>query len=92
MELIHECVPNKVVLIRPNDKPWYDSTIRSYTRRDRLKRKAVKTTRTEDWRKYKNMRNKVNNLKKYAKERFFNNIENTLIETSDLNPKAYWQL
>ena len=89
----YECVPNKVVLIRPNDKPWYDSTIRSYTRRrDRLKRKAVKTTRREDWRKYKNMRNKVNNLKKYAKERFFNNIENTLIETSDLNPKAYWQL
>ena len=81
------------MLIRPNDKPWYDSTIRSYTRRrDRLKRKAVKTTRTEDWRKYKNMRNKVNNLKKYARERFFNNIENTLIETSDLNPKVYWQL
>ena len=65
MELVHECVPNKVVLIRPNDKPWFDSTIHSYTRkRDRLKRKAVRTPRTEDWRKYKNMRNKVNDLKK----------------------------
>ena len=78
MELVHECVPNKVVLIRRNDKSWYDSTIRSYTRkRDRLKRKAVRTIRTEDWRKYKNMHNKVNNLKKYAKGRIFNNIENT---------------
>ena len=38
------------------------------------------------------MRDKVNNLKKYAKERFFNNIDNTLIESSDLNPKAYRQL
>ena len=95
MELVHECVPNKIVHIRPNDKPWYDSTIRSYTRkRDRLKWKGVRTTRTEDWRKYENMCNKVNNLnlKKYANERFFNNIENTLIETSNLNPKAYWQL
>ena len=35
------------------------------------------------------MRNKVNDLKKYAKERFFDNTENTLIESSDLNPKVF---
>ena len=97
MELIHECVTNKVVLIRPNDKSWYNSSIRSYARkRDPLKRKAVRTVRTaqtEDWRKCKNMRNKDKNLKKkYPKERFSNNVENTLFESSDLNPKAYWQL
>ena len=100
MEIIHECVLNKVVLIHPSDKPWYDFTIPSYTRkRDRLKRKAVRTIRTEDWCKYENMRNKVNNLQKYAKKKkkkrkkkkIFNNIENNLIKSSDLNPKAYWQ-
>ena len=41
------------------------------------------------------MRNTVNNLKKRAKEIFLNNLitfENTFIEFSNLNPKAYRQL
>ena len=38
------------------------------------------------------MRNKVENLKTYAKERLFNSIINTLIDSSDLYPKAYRQL
>lgn len=93
MNLVRECVPSKIVLIRPNDKPWYDSVIRTFSRkRDRLKRKAVKSGILSDWCKYKKMRNKVNNLKKHAKERFYNNIENSLIESSSTNPKQYWKL
>ena len=30
--------------------------------------------------------------KKERKRKIFNNIENTFIESSDLNLKAYWQL
>ena len=37
----HLHIPNKIVTIRRNDKPWYDNTIRRETRkRDRLKRNA----------------------------------------------------
>lgn len=93
MNLVRECVPSKIVLIRPNDKPWYDSIIRSSSRkRDRLKRKAVKSGSFNDWCKYKQLRNKVNNLKKHAKECFFNNIEENLIESSASNPRHYWKL
>ena len=93
IHFIKQCVPNKEVIIRPNDKPWYDSTIRSHTRkRDRAKKKALKSGSLTDWKSFKRLRNKVNNLKKHAKERFYNNIENTLIESHVNNPKLYWKL
>ena len=58
------CIPHKDVVIRPDDKPWYDSEIRKYSRkRDRQKLKAVKTSLQNDWKKYKMLRNIVNNLK-----------------------------
>ena len=32
MEFVNQCIPHKDVTIRPNDKPWYDSEIRKYSR------------------------------------------------------------
>ena len=74
MELLNQCIPHKDVTIRPNDKPWYDSEIRIYSKkRDRQKTKAVKSALQSDWTKSKTLRNKVNNLTKHAKETFYNN-------------------
>ena len=85
-------IPHKQVTIRPNDKPWYDSEIRKYSRlRDRLKRKSIQTKLPNDWIKYKQLRNKVNNLKKHAKETFFGNLENSLNDLTENNPKKYWK-
>ena len=70
---MQQCVPSKEVTIRRSDKSWYDSEIRLYSRRrDRQKAKAIMTKRTDDWAKYKHLRNKVNNLKTHAKEKFLN--------------------
>ena len=45
MEFVNLSIPHKDVMIRPNDKPWYDSEIRRYSsKRDRLKTKAVRTS------------------------------------------------
>ena len=61
----HECILSKEVKVRSDDKPWYDNEIRRFSRkRDRLKTAAIKSKRPEDWRKCKDIRNKVNNLKK----------------------------
>ena len=58
------------VTIRPNDRPWFDSETRKHTRhRDRQKHVATKYCRLTDWIKYKQLRNKVNYLKKAAKQR-----------------------
>ena len=64
MEFVNMSIPHNDVTIRPSDKPWYDSEIRRHSRkRDRQKKKAVRTSRQSDWAKYKTLRNKVNNLK-----------------------------
>ena len=46
-EFCKECIPRKKVLIRPNDKPWFNSELRYNIRlRDRLRKKAFKQTIT----------------------------------------------
>jgi len=43
------------------------------------------------WSKYKRLRNKVNNLKKNAKQHFFTNIENYIENLRVGNSKCYWK-
>ena len=38
------------------------------------------------------MRNKVNNLKRHAKERFYSNIETNLIDSSSNNKRDFWKI
>ena len=44
-----------------------------------------------NWSKYKKLRNKVNNLKIFAKRRFFTNIESKIEDFSVNNTKHYWK-
>ena len=63
MDLDKSCDPNKEVTIRPGDKPWYDSEIKKFSKlRNRIKSKAIKSSKEFDWTKYKHLRNKVNNM------------------------------
>ena len=45
-----------------------------------------------DFRHYKNLRNKVNNMKKIAIANYYNNIESNLINASNKSSKIYWKL
>ena len=63
MDFIRQCIPSKRITVRNDDKPWYDSTIRKYSKlREKQKIKASRSKRAEDWIEYKKLRNKVNNL------------------------------
>ena len=74
LKMVKLCIPSKTLVVRPNDKPWYDSEIRHFSsKRDRVKTKIAKTGSLILREKYRKLRNKVNNLKKQAKEKFFNN-------------------
>ena len=44
-------------------------------KRDRVKNKLIKSGTNYLREKYRKLRNKVNNLKKHAKEKFYNNLE-----------------
>jgi hypothetical protein len=60
---------------------WMTSEIRKEIRiRDRVRKKYIKDKRGTNERKYKNQRNKVNNLKKSAKENFYVSINESLSE------------
>ena len=93
MEFVNLSIPHKDVTSRPNDKPWYDSEIRRNSRkRDRQKQKAVRTSKQSDWAKCKTLRNKVNNLKKHAKESFDDNLELSLLTNFSNNKKEFWKI
>ena len=50
LNFLNLCIPNKEVTIRLNDKPWYDSEIRTLSRkRDRQKAITVSSKNANDW-------------------------------------------
>ena len=92
-DFVNSSVPSKNVLIRPDDKPWYDSEIRSLSRkRDRLKRKFKKSSNLNILARYKFYRNKVNNLKRHAKEQFYNNLELSISDFHSNDKKQFGRL
>ena len=50
-----ECIPSKNFVIRPDDKPWYDSELRRFTNYRNRQRKIAMRLKTDiSWNKYKN--------------------------------------
>jgi hypothetical protein len=65
------CIPSKAILIREKDKPCFSSEIRKEIHiRDRLRKTLLKSQNENNIINYKKQRNKVNNMKKIAKEKF----------------------
>lgn len=94
LQFCKRSIPRKNVLIRQNDKPWFNSELRFNIKlRDRLRKKFYKTNRDADHIKFKQQRNKVNNMKKFAKENYINNIEDTVLNKDSGNScKTFWQV
>ena len=79
-------------MIRENDKPWFTSELRKEIRkRDRFRKCALKSKKDSDVQKYKRQRNRVNDLKKLAKENFEKRLDNIILENTS-NSKTYWKL
>ena len=93
LKLVRECIPEKTITIRPKDKPWFDSVLRKFIRiRNRLRKKALRSNRHNDWHKYKHIRNKVNNMKKHALQSYYDNIDLYINDANKNNNKLYWKL
>ena len=62
---------SKEITVRTDDKPWYDTQIKKLLDIGiDLEKKAIRSKNPLHWQAYKATRNKVNNLKKHAKEKF----------------------
>ena len=58
LNLARQFIPNKVVTIRPHDKPWYNNVLRALRRRrDRLFHKARSNNTFDSWQNYRECRN-----------------------------------
>jgi hypothetical protein len=90
LDIARQSIPTKTITVR--DKPWFNNEIRKEIRlRDRLRKNVFKFGRESDTLKYQKQRNKVNNMKKKAKQNFESNLDNILLNNST-NPKTYWKI
>ncbi|PJE77993.1 hypothetical protein CI610_03077 [invertebrate metagenome] len=93
LDFARRSIPHKEITVRPNDKPWMSSDLRKNMRaRDRFRKIAKRTNHPRDIAKFKNQRNKVNNMKKYARQSFYENVGNLIEFYHSSDPKNYWRL
>jgi hypothetical protein len=81
LDIARQCIPTKPITVRDYDKPWFNNEIRKEIRlRDGLRKNVLKFGR-----------DKVNNVKKKAKENLESNLDNILLDNST-NSKTYWKI
>ena len=88
------CIPSKTIVVRGEDKPWYDTEIRKNSRRrDRLKKKTIQSGNLNVWNKYTFLRNKVKtNNKKHAKESFYNGLDIIVSDFQNNIKSKFWKV
>ena len=91
IEFAKLCIPNKTIIVREGDKPWYDSELRMNSRkRDRLNKTALKqVTQMTDKNTTCLRIRKI--ITKHAKQSFYDNLDNII---SDLNndKRKFWKV
>lgn len=93
LKMAKDCIPRRLITIRHYDKPWMTNELRKEIRkRDRLHKLLISRKTDTNLQNFKHQRNKVNNMKKYARQSFYENV-NTIIDTLYTgDPKSYWKL
>ena len=91
IEFAKLCIPNKTIIVRGDDKPWYDSELRMNSRkRDRLNKTALKQViqMTDKNTTCLSIRKIIT---KHAKQYFYDNLDNII---SDLNndKRKFWKV
>lgn len=85
-------VPNNIITIRPKDKPWMKTEIRTLMRtRLRAYRKARASNVPTDWMKYNELRNRVITKIRQAKLDFINKKAEK-IKTTPHNNREWWKM
>ena len=91
LSLARAFIPSKKVLLRPNDKPWYNNNLRLLKRK--VKRwyiRAKKTSKSNHWTKYKNLQAEYKKAVEQAELAFKTDLNERLCETR--NTKVWWGL
>ena len=80
--------PMRTVQIRKKYAPWLSSaTLDLMKERDRIKKNAAETGDKDDWKKFKNIRNQINNRLKYEER----NWQRMKIDSCGADSSKVWQ-
>lgn len=83
-------VPNRTVVIRPQDKPWINSEVRRAIRkRNRLLKTFCHYKNPETWELYRQQRNFTTSLIRRRKLSYYSYL-NEKLQHSSLGPKKWW--
>ena len=78
-DLASECIPNRVIRIKPSDPPWITSTLKKFIRkRKRAYRKAKTTNLESNWKKFRTLRNRTITMVRDLKQSFYDKIADKL--------------
>ena len=74
-DIVKTKIPSRIVMIRPCDKPWMDSSVRlAMRKRDRLLKLYCKYKTRPSWEKYRQQRNLTTTLIRKNKAKYFHKV------------------
>ena len=84
-------IPNKKVVIRPNDAPWMNGYIRKLMRkRNRIHKKAKRSNSRANWEKFRHFRNFVISEIRRLKKEHNEKLDNTI--NTKYGSKIWWRI
>lgn len=84
-------IPNKVVLVRPKDSPWYTNELRRFKRKvNRLFNNTKKNPSQHNWDRYINVRNEYRTALNEAHNKYESDTAKSLTESR--NTKQWWSV
>ena len=93
LNIARQCIPNRVVTVRPCDKTFYTPELRRLRRKkNRLHRKAKASNDADDWLKFRVTRNLYNGKIAEAKTRAESDKASKLKDAKTISTKKWWQL
>ena len=86
-------IPNKDIVIRQHDTPWFNSDLRKLKKnKDRLHHKAKTTNSLNDWATFRAVRNTYTTALREAKAQHKEKLATSLHGTQNINPKNWWHI
>ena len=94
LNLARQYIPNKVVQIRIDDKPWYNTDLRKLSaQKNKVHRNAKRTNSPADWEKFRRVRNQYTEKIREASSTYRANLASKLNEgVTSTSPKSWWHI
>ena len=93
LNLAREYIPNKVIKIMTDDKPWYNSELRRLSgKKKNLHRKAKRINSPADWNNFRMIRNLYTGKIRETISKYKAELALKLNEGLSTNPKSWWHI